>query len=155
MKIEKWNAKAAEMLDQLCDNGKIRYCNREDGVLLCDEKGTFLLFVPGSHVLSVNNGKNHISALSQYWDRYTSADSVLSDSDVSGWIDGMKCRQFCANGVTVYAQEKFLRQFPKNTLYYVKSETDPIICGIWENDVLHVIGIVLPIRLMYRQFVKA
>ena len=65
MKIAKWNEKVSAMLDDLCMENNVRYCNRDDGVVFCDELGTWLLFSPGSVVLSANNGKNCVSALEE------------------------------------------------------------------------------------------
>lgn len=145
MKIAKWNEKVSAMLDDLCMENNVRYCNRDDGVVFCDELGTWLLFSPGSVVLSVHGDKNCVSALSAHWENALNSDGRLAQENVSGWLNGMKCRKFSDGNTEVYAREKFLRIFPKNTLFYVQGMTKPIVAGIWENDRLTVIGFVLPV----------
>lgn len=152
MKIAKWNEKASAILDKLCMENNVKYCNRDDGVVFCDHLGTWLLYVPEIHVLNANNGKDSIPGLSAAFDRALASDSQLVESSVSGWLGGMKCREFTKGDMKVYAQEKFLRKFPKNTMFYVQDEYKPIIAGIWESKKLTVIGFVLPVRLMNRTF---
>ena len=155
MKIAKWNEKVSAMLDDLCMKNNVKYCNREDGVVFCDNAGTWLLFSPGSVMLSAGSNKNAVSALSAHWENALNSNGKLAENSISGWMNGKKWRKFSNGEMEVYAQEKFLRMFPKNTLFYLESPCKPIVAGIWENDTLTVIGFVLPVRKMYNTFEAA
>lgn len=156
MKIAKWNEKVSAMLDDLCMENNVKYANREDGVVFCDYSGTWLLFSPGSVVLSANP-KDSCKALSAYWETALNSDGKLAETSVSGYLSDTRgrCRKFTSEDMEVYAQEKFLRMFPKNTMFYLESPTKPIVAGIWENGRLTVIGFVLPVRKMNRTFEAA
>jgi hypothetical protein len=142
----KWNEKVRALMDKLCMDNNIKYYNRDDGALFCDNAGTWLLFSPGSVVISANNGKDSAPVLNSYWERALESNGTLARENVSGWLNGMKCRKFENDDVVVYAREKFLRMFPKNTMFYLQGETKPIIAGIWEDGKLNVIGFVMPVR---------
>lgn len=146
MKIAKWNEKATAMLDKLCAENNVKYANCENGVVFCDPLGTWLVFSPGSVVVSANHGKDMVSGLAKAWENAINSDGKLVESSVSGWMNDRKCRKFTVDDMEVYAQERFLRIFPKNTMFYVQSPYKPIVAGLWENDKLTVIGLVLPIR---------
>ena len=152
MKIAKWNEKVSAKLDDLCVKNTVRFCNREDGVAFCDKYGTYLLFAPSMHVCTYHGDKAEVSALSRYWDAVQNSEAKLAESSVSGYLMNggisSKVRRFTSGDVEVYVQERFLRIFPKNTMFYVESPVKPIIAGIWENDRLTIIGIVMPIRKM-------
>jgi hypothetical protein len=145
MKMSKWNEKVCSLMDKLCMDNNIKYFNQDDGALFCDNTGTWLLFSPGSVVLSADSGKNSVPALADYWKRVLESSSTLARENVSGWLNGMKCRKFENDDTVVYVREKFLRMFPKNTMFYLQSTTKPIIAGIWENGKLNVIGFVMPV----------
>ena len=70
-------------------------------------------------------------------------------------MNGRKCRKFSVDNMEVYAQEKFLRIFPKNTMFYVQSQNKPIVAGLWENEKLTIIGLVLPVLKIGDEFVAA
>lgn len=152
MKTAKWNEKVSAMLDDLCIKNDVKYCNRDDGVVFCDHFGTWLLFSPGSVVISANDGKNIVPGLSAHWENALRSNGKLAETSVSGWMAGRKCRQFTAGDMEVYAAEKFLRMFPKNAMFYLEAPNKPIVAGLWENDKLTVIGFVLPIRKMDKTF---
>ena len=145
MKMSKWNEKVCALMDELCMDNNIKYCNQDDGALFCDNAGTWLLFSPGSVIVSANDDKNSVPALANHWKRAIESDSTIARENVSGWLDGMKCRKFENDNTVVYAREKFLRMFPKNTMFYLQSTTKPIIAGIWEDGKLNVIGFVMPV----------
>lgn len=145
MKMAKWNEKVFALMEKLCTDNNIKYYNREDGALFCDNTGTWLLFSPGSVVISANNGKDLVPDLNNYWKRALESNSTLARESVSGWLNGMKCRKFENDDTVVYAREKFLRMFPKNTMFYLQSTTQPVIAGIWEDGRLYVIGFVMPV----------
>lgn len=145
MKMEKWNAKVSAKLEELATKNGAFYCNRQDGVLFADQTGEWLLFCPGSKMLSANNGKNARSVLNNFWENALNSDGTLAENIVSGVLSKTKVRRFSDGEKVAYCAEKYLKMFPKNTLFYVESMTKPVIAGIWENGVLHIIGLVMPI----------
>ena len=159
MKITKWNEKVSAILDTMLEKDDAVYCNRDDGVVFANKQGTFAMFCPEHTVWTVKPFPVGIeaqrkNALSAIWDKTIQSDSKLADSTEIGTLiqhgnSKRKVRKFNNDylGLSVYVQERFLRQFPANTLYYVSGRNKPVIAGIWENDRLYVIGFVLPIMV--------
>lgn len=145
MKLSKWNEKVHNKLDDLTAGNGAFYCNRDDGVLFTDKSGAWLLFCPGVKMLSANGGKNNRPLLNEYWDRTIRGNGQLSESSEAGTLNGEKVHRFSAGDTVVYCADKFLRQFPKNTLFYVESMTRPVTAGIWENGQLTIIGLIMPV----------
>ena len=158
MKIAKWNEKANRILDRrISENDPdLRFCNTEDGVLFCDKLGTWCVLARDAVVLSVlGEDERRVPALEKLYAKATSGNSILCDvtkGRVTPFGYGTSCRKMTNENGEAYVRESFLRMFPANTLFYMSSPTKPIVCGIWENDRLHVIGIVLPFLLLNREF---
>lgn len=147
MKLEKWYEKAGKILEKQISSDDIRYYSDDDGTVFCNAHGSWCLFDPGSSVLSASP-KDSMYYLKTLWEKFVvNSYSTLAENIVSGSMckDGTKARQFSSGDITVYAAERFLRMFPKNTMFYIEESTKPIICGIWENDKLNIIGFVMPV----------
>lgn len=151
MKIAKWNEKAAKILDSMIEKRDLRFRNTDEGVYFANEKGYYAYFLPHVH-LSRGNSPMELSSdgLVKTFDA-ASHDAQLATSDTSGEAivnsRRVKLRKFENADCEVYAQERFLRVFPKNTFFYISGPTKPIVAGIWEDGQLYVIGIVLPVRV--------
>ena len=157
MKIAKWNEKAEKILDRMLEfeDDKLRFCNVENGVLFCDWLGTWCIFCPNSVVAQYGKPQEdvrNVPALEKLYNRAINGSATIADvSKGTVFWNGNrkeKCRKFENENGIAYVREKFLRVFPKNTLFYMESPNKPIICGIWENDRLYTIAIVLPFLLM-------
>jgi len=151
MNITRWNEKVSALADKLCSENGIVYHNRADGVVFCDKHATWLLFCPKSGIASIHaNQAKSCSALSAYWEKALRSDGKLAECSASGRFAktagrSYKVHQFKSGDLEVYAQDKYIRMFPKNTMFYISGRRDPIVAGIWENDQLHVIGFVMPL----------
>ena len=154
MKVKNWNEKAIDICDRLTARGDMRYYNRADGALITDKKGFYALFLPGCAVMSAfGNKKNERAIINDTWEKTINGNAKIADHFSAGYFKrefsceteySNKIRVLSNDITTVYVQEKFLRMFPANTLYYIEDPRKPVIAGIWENGLLHIIGIVLP-----------
>lgn len=154
MKLEKWNEKTSVYLDTLLEKDQsikenaVFYANTANGVYFADKSGIWARFLPDHQIYSVS-AKNSRPFLEKAFEDSIKV-SVLSDSITigrTGGKNGKKCRKFQSGNMEVYVYETLLRDYPKNTLFYISGETKPVLCGIMENDVLHVIGLVMPFRV--------
>lgn len=151
MKLEKWNEKTSAYLDELLSKDQsvkenaVLYANTKDGVYFADKAGLWARFLPDYQIYSVSP-KNSSPYLAKVFEESIKT-AVLSDSITIGIASGKKCRKFQTGNTEVYVYERLLRGFPKNTLFYISGETKPVLCGLWENGVLHTIGLVMPFRV--------
>ena len=159
MKIEKWNEKSARVLDTMINRENVRYFQRDDGVIFSDKYGFWFMFSAGSRVMRwrVEEDTRVIPALDDHYNKAINSNGVLADTFCSGYFTNWpyKIVKLSNDNTTVYAQEKFTRMFPKNALYYIESANAPVVVGIWEKGLLHVIGVIMPINKMYRDFIPA
>ena len=158
MKLSQWNERTAAKLEKLAGAGEIVACNTADGVVFSDKAGTWCKYVSGSHLLAACwNREIFADALRRHWKHAMEADAALADSKQAGTVGGLKCCKFSARDFTmeVFVYEKILRQFPKNTMFYLQGTNKPVIAGIWEAGQLHIIGLVMPFHLQGREFVPA
>ena len=154
MEITKWNEKAIDICDMLACRGDLRYYNRADGALFTDKNGHYALFLPGSVIMSAfGSRKNERDIINTTWETAINGNAKKADHFSAGYFKrdfsceteySNKIRVLSNDTTTVYVQDKFLRMLPANTLYYIEDPRKPIIAGIWEKGLLHIIGIVLP-----------
>lgn len=151
MKLEKWNEKAAAVLDKLCATStRWMYASVDNGVVFTDTKGHYALFCDNCTVVSAHDTKEQSDYLRKYWKQFEQSKHELAQDIVSGKFQGEKGRKIVKlsrDGMDVYLDRKYYNLFPKNTLFYTESPTSAVLAGIWENDRLHIIGFVLPVRL--------
>ena len=146
MTITKWNEKVSAILDKHCMEENIRYANTEDGVYFANKAGYYAYFLPDYHCSSASgNPKNESPMLADIF-RSAIDSGVLARDEESGKSGGKLARHFSNGETEAYVYEKFLRVFPKNTQYFISGPTKPVLAGIWGNDRLHVIGLVMPYR---------
>lgn len=151
MTITKWNEKVSAILDKYCDENIVRYANTEEGVCFTDKAGYSAYFLPKHHCYSVHgksimeNPKSSSPMIAEIF-RSAIDSSVLASNEICGKSGGKLARHFSNGETEAYVYEKLLRVFPKNTQYYISGPTKPVLAGIWENDKLHVIGLVMPYR---------
>lgn len=146
MKTEKWYEKACEIFDQEANN-EIICANLDDGFLFANSAGTYALFIPGQVALSAscerNARKSHTLRLLH---DMAFKSGELATEQRTGYFPDRKCkvRELRNGKEEVYVYEKLLRVFPKNAMYYISGPQSPVLVGIWENDRLHEIGMVMP-----------
>ena len=95
--------------------------------------------------------------LGTFWKAAIEADSKLIRSAVPGTFSGTKGKiiKLECDDTEAYVQQNYYKLFPANTLFYVSGPAKPVIAGIWENDKLHVIGFILPVRKLDKIFTAA
>lgn len=155
MKTEKWYEKAREIFDQEAYNGIIA-ANLDNGFLFANSDWTYALFIPGERALfAYNEGAVRKSNTLRVLHDAAIKSSELATSQRTGYFADRKCkvRELSNGKQEVYVYEKLLRMFPKNALYYVSGPNSPVVVGIWENDRLYEIGIVMP--MLSNEFFKA
>ena len=62
--------------------------------------------------------------------------------------ENKKCKKIenREKNICVYVYDSILNKFPKNALYYISGKSKPVLVGLWENDKLYILGVVLPFR---------
>jgi hypothetical protein len=163
MKLEKWNAKAEKILEDFCahdthEKYSWAYANTDGGVIFCNPAGTWAMFCPDNQVVSAHPYR-HMDFLRRYWqENVLDANGILVKTVTPGTFSGDKCKIIelaRADGLRVYLQQKFYKLFPANALFYTVAPDKPVIVGLWENDRLHIIGCVQPIRKLNKVFEAA
>ena len=156
MKLEKWTEKANKKLDEMLESKNVRFCNLDDGVVFCDDSGTWCMFAPGSVVLSARgDDARRNDRIKNVWKKYVDESDAVLTHGVKGFTDdnGKKaaCTRFPVMNMdgtfsndSVYVYDRVLNKFPKSTLFYASAPLAPVLCGIWDNDRLHIIGMVYP-----------
>ena len=153
MKLDKWNEKTGVYLEKLIqdENSKnvVHYCNVNDGVYFCDSSGHWARFLSNQHILITKNNCSKTKATPFLEKVFQEAiqSTVLADSIETGTTGKAKCRKLTKDNVSAYVYETLLRAFPKNARFYISGPTKPVIVGLWENDRLYVIGLVMPFRI--------
>ena len=146
MTIAKWNEKTTAFLDSILEkNTSLIYSNTDKGCYFADKSGLWARFLPDCHLLSVNP-KGESSALPRIFEK-AAHDSVRADTITIGKAGKKKCRKFQNGDIEVYVYETLLRGFPANADFFISGATKPVIVGLWENGVLHDIGLVMPFRV--------
>lgn len=155
MKIAKWNEKVSAMFDDasMYDSDNLRYANDSDGAYFCTTPYQ-AYFMPGMEILTAKMREDHKAAILP-WIFHTAIEKSNLASETRGKANGKMARRFSCGDIDVFCYEKFLRVFPKNALFYVSAPTAPILVGLWDNDRLHTIGIVMPFRCREDAFCAA
>lgn len=146
MKLAKWNEKVSAIFEDasLYPDADFHYDVDDSGAYFCKSR-FYAFYMPGETIYGTGNNdrKAPLSALFQT----AIKNGKLANVNETGTLDCKKgkVRKLANDTCTAYVQEKFLRIFPKNTSYYICGHNRPVVAGIWENDKLNVIGIVMPI----------
>lgn len=144
MKIAKWNEKVSAMFDDasMYDSENLHCASDSDGAYFATDKYS-AFFMPGYDIYTSKPGEDKKGAALPGIFHAAINRAVLA-SETRGKANGKLARKFTSENATVFCYEKFLRVFPKNTLFYVSAPTAPIVAGIWEDGKLHTLGIVMP-----------
>ena len=147
MKAEKWYNKAGNIFEEESMKGCIA-TNFESGFLFSNASGTYALFIPGYSAYSTiwDKEARKSNTLRTLYEK-TRENAKLATENASGFLSDRACkvREFKNETTTVYVYEKLLRMFPKNALFYISERHAPVMVGIWENDRLYEIGMVMPL----------
>jgi hypothetical protein len=150
MKIEKWYEKAISAFEKEVEDGVIA-ANLNNGCVYANSSGTYAFYIPGYSVLSAVWEKDKLARKSNtlrllYKQAESNPSASLVTSEKTGRFPDRKnkVRQLSDGERNVYVYEKLLRLFPKNALFYISSATSPVFVGIWENDRLYPVGLVMP-----------
>ena len=157
MKVKAWNEKCARTIDAVLASNDMRFYARKDCAIVCPTGDHYFIISAESRMLSAGKDKRETAKLNEYYECILHSDAKLSDKIISGHFNGCrnKIAKLSAPGVPdVFVQEKFMRAFPKNALYYIEKPASVITVGIWEKGQLHIIGGIMPILPMYREFIS-
>jgi len=144
MTIIKWNEKAEKILSENAD--KIKAVENTENGAYFSINGCVAYFLPGEKIYSTDENVYKTGVA-----RAFNTDGILADEVIHGKIRSNYGRRnalkltACNGEKVAYLQEKFTREFPKNALYYVKDYKSPVLVGIWENGILHLIAAICPI----------
>lgn len=146
MTTSKMYAKIEKILDK---NPKAFY-NNESGTYFTMD-GYVAYHIPDMQILSTNN-TNYPNMNKFLLDLFSNASD---DGKLARIIEygihpaaDRKIRKLSADeNLYAFIKESLVRDFPKNTLYYVSGSNKPVLAGIWENGVLYPFAIVMPVRL--------
>ena len=144
MTINKWNEKVEKIFSESSDRIKAAE-NTESGAYF-SVNGCVAYFLPGEKIYSTDKSVYKTGLASAF-----NAPGILADDVQQGKIRSNYGRRnalkltTCNGEIVAYLQEKFTREFPKNAVYYVKDYKSPVVVGIWENGILHLIAAVCPV----------
>lgn len=150
MTLEKWNSKTADFLDDLLSREQTKdahviYSNTDKGCYFADKSGLWARFLPEYQIISVN--PQYQSSFLQKFFETATHDAIRADTITIGTAGKKKCRKFQNGDIEVYVYETLLRKFPANADFFISGAKKPVIVGLWENGVLHDIGLVMPFRV--------
>ncbi len=150
MKLAKWNDKTAAYLDELLSREQTKdahviYTNTDKGCFFADKSGLWARFLPEHQIISANP-QYQSSVLQRIFDN-AAHDAIRAETITIGKAGKKKCRKFQNGDIEVYVYETLLREFPANADFFISGATKPVIVGLWENGVLHDIGLVMPFRV--------
>jgi len=144
MTINKWNEKAEKIFSENADRLKAAE-NTENGAYF-SVNGCVAYFLPGEKIYCTDKSVYKTRLASAFNADGILADNVKHGKIISNYGHRNALKLTACNGEKVaYLQEKFTREFPKNALYYVKDYKSPVLVGIWENGILHLIAAVCPV----------
>ena len=146
MKADQWYKKAQSIFEEEAMQGAIA-ANFDDGFLFSNSAGTYALFIPGYVACSAvwKRDMRKSNTLRVLYNRTMIAGELATKQTPGKFADRkFKSREFSNKNGKVYVYEKLLRMFPKNALYYISEPTAPVVVGIWENERLYPIGLVMP-----------
>lgn len=153
MKLERWIEKMRKRSEEMINNGAALYENTDAGLYFCPKSGTIAYFCADCQIIAPvwDEMAGKVDSLHRYFEAAVK-DSTLASAraGVLPGVLGARDRNVFVftneKGVSAVVDKKLLRDFPKNTLFYVSSSIRPVLAGILENGVLNVIGIVCPIN---------
>ena len=146
MKYNRWIEKLSMIAEKMISE-KCKYCNTEKGAYIASIPGDYAIFYPGYSILGVDP-KQNCPGLQKVIEESTKK-CILADTITQGKTDeNKKCKKIenRENNICVYVYDSILNKFPKNSIYYVSAKYNPVLVGLWENDQLYILGVVLPFR---------
>lgn len=148
MKFNKWSEKVDRIFEEMA-NGDIFFQNLPGGAWFSDKKGVMAYHLEGQEILTVKP-QNAVTVFDYLMN--DTKDAAIANEKTNGITkEGRKvCRLSRDNGwrqINVYLNPKLMKKFPANTLYYTTASNKAVLAGIWENDRLHVIGLIMPVRV--------
>lgn len=152
MKFNKWSEKVDRIFEEMANektNGEIFFQNMPGGAWFCDKKGVMAYRLEGQTILSAKP-QNAVTVFEYLMNE--TKDAAIAIEKTNGITkEGHKvCRLSRADRnrqINVYLNPKLMKKFPANTLYYTTAATKAVLAGIWENDKLHIIGLIMPVRV--------
>lgn len=165
MKVEKMYLKIYKIAeDAKREKRSLHYLNEEDGMYFSLD-GHVGYFLPMMYNIKINNGsilslKEAQSTFKDYFD--TNDKNTHPPTEITRGKIAHPKKNILRNNIlrlknelcTVYIQEKFIRKFPANTVYYISGPTSPVVAGIWQDDKLYAFAVIMPIRLPDNYFVE-
>lgn len=147
MKFNKWSEKVDRIFEEMA-NGEIVFQNLPGGAWFSDKKGVMAYHLEGQEILTVKP-ENAVTVFDYLMN--DTKDAAIAKKTNGITKEGRKvCRLSRDNGwgqINVYLNPKLMKKFPANTLYYTTASNKAVLAGIWENDRLHVIGLIMPVRV--------
>lgn len=146
MKTEKWYTKVNAMFDE--NASRVRFDNGTCGAYFAID-GNVGYYLPAQVIMTAdarNGARGVIEKNFKLAENGTLATSIVRGRDNK---NRRIVKMTSSDGATVYVQEKFIRQFPKNALYYVTSFSAPVFVALENYPRLDPVAIVMPVLVDY------
>ena len=149
MTSAKWYEKAGKIFDSM-ESGSVLFYNAENGMYFSGRDGHKAYYIPDCEVLTSRNDSSQMkSNFLQKVFTDASDKGELATEVTNGKVhnDGFSsCALRLSNSEnTVYVQERFTREFPANTLYYISGRNKPVLACLEDGGQLYQIAIVMPV----------
>lgn len=151
MKFEKWIENAGKLAEKVAgkDGRGIIYQNAPGGLYFAPRRGEYIVFKDGG----TYEGPNvPCGSLATFWNKYAEVGTIADRRRgvLAGVypVDAKKKVSVFTNaaGVSAVVNEKFVNLFPKDALFYVSGQCNPVAVGLMDGGALHIIAIVCPIN---------
>lgn len=153
MKLEKFVSKLEKLFDDNVSAEHFYFYNDANDLYFCiDPYAVYML--PGHQGLTCKPDTMPIKRLKTAFNETVNNGKLAKVTKGRDYLN--RCvLKFETETETAYAQEKFFRMFPANTLFYVSGKYSPILCVIEDNKRFTPVAAILPLRMWDYQFVKA
>ena len=153
MKIDKVYDKLLALFDDNASSEHLHYFNDHDNNTMLFAVDCFAVYaVPNHEVWTCKSDTKKSEILPKVFNRAVNTGKLASVTKGKDYLNRCVLRFTADNGLTVYAQEKFFRMFPKNALYYVSGKYEPVLVSIEDNNRFYPVAVVMPLRMDAEQF---
>lgn len=158
MKLKTWESKCARTIDTALASDDVRFCSRNDCVLVAPTGDHYFIVSVDNRILYAGKDSRITPKLNDHYEHVLHSDAKLAVDHVLGHFTGCRnqiVKLSSASVPDVFVQAKFIRKFPKDAMFYIENSANIVTVCLWEKGQAHIIGAIMPILPMYRDFIPA
>lgn len=148
MKIDKMIEKIEKIFDKTPDADFIGSATLDDGAIFAPNP--YMIYnLPDHDILSVKQNEYRVACIKKTWDAGVKNIEKDPATVTVGYNSRKKLVKLTCDSdpefPVVYLQYKFIKSFPKNTVFYIGGPREPVTAAIIENGKKYVFSAILPI----------